>query len=71
MLRLVIDERTDDVTQRRQTLIDVDGLLEAVTSCVGLTLPLRTSQIDHVQLTHLYVVLSSLYFICLYDYHEQ
>mmetsp|Transcript_21413 Transcript_21413/g.73788 ORF Transcript_21413/g.73788 Transcript_21413/m.73788 type:complete len:203 (+) Transcript_21413:1929-2537(+) len=50
VLRLAVDQRRDDVAQRRQGEVDLRRLLEPVARGPRLRLPLRTGQIDKVEL---------------------
>mmetsp|Transcript_21414 Transcript_21414/g.73795 ORF Transcript_21414/g.73795 Transcript_21414/m.73795 type:complete len:204 (+) Transcript_21414:1929-2540(+) len=52
VLRLAVDQRRDDVAQRRQGEVDLRRLLEAVARGACLGLALATCQVDEVQLAH-------------------
>ena len=50
LLLLMVSQGSDDVAQTQQTLVDVDAFLKGLASATCLLDPLRSSEIDKVEL---------------------
>ena len=48
-----VNQGADNVTERGQREVNLHGLLQSVTLCIGLTLSFWTGEIDKVQLSNL------------------
>lgn len=48
----VVDQGADDVAQGGQRQVDARGLLQPISGCVRLALPLAAGQVHQVQLAH-------------------